>query len=262
MPVVHRRRLLSVIAAALPLLAAATASAQAPARPFGARGQVVVEDLVAVRSSGMGFLGVLTSASSSFGPVAPPAFSGLVGYERYETKVPVANGLVITVNTVSVAPSLDVFVANRVSLGLTAGFAYGWGGQQMPAEGGAVSERGTAYTFGIAPRVGYVVPLGAGFSLWPRLGAGFTLSRADTAYVSPGQPARPTSLTGGYRVSGGLDLGVVFRPTRNIFFSATPELSVAYSAYGQRIEDTTVYDGQGVRVRFGGTLGFGVLLGT
>src|SRR5262245_314523 len=120
MPVVDRRILLSVIAASLPLLAAATASAEAPIRPFGPRRHVVLDDLVSGRSSGIGFLGVLSPAAGSFGPFAPPAYSGLVGYGHDEVIQGSTGALKIDV--ISVAPSLDVFVANRVSLGAMVGF--------------------------------------------------------------------------------------------------------------------------------------------
>lgn len=262
MLLVRRAQLFSLLAAFLVLFAAPAAFAETPTRPFGASGEVAIEDLVAVRSSGLGFLGVLGPASSSFGPVAPPALYGIVGYENGEGEIQPGAGVKVTASNLWVAPSLDVFVTNRVSLGLTAGIARGWGEQRLSTQEELPRERGRSYTLAIAPRLGYVFPLGAGFSLWPRLGVGFTGSRADTAQPTSGGAERTTSTAGGIRWSGGVDLGIIFRPTRHLFFSATPEVSVVYGIAGQMIEGTTVYVGQSTRMRFAGTLGMGVLLGT
>ena len=91
---------------------------------------------------------------------------------------------------------------------------------------------------------------------------GYTYSRAVTADVSSSGSARDTSATFGFRWVGGIDLGVVFRPTRNLFFSATPELSVAPSATGQEVEGAISYVARSTRVRFASMLSLGVLLGT
>ncbi len=261
MPVASRRLLVSMIAAALSIFAASKAMAQTPMRPFGAGGEVAISDLVGVRTGGLGFLSVVSPASGSFGPVGPPAISGLIGYERNTVELPPEGRTTMTINSFAVAPSFDVFVGNRISLGLTAGFGYGWGDVQYPPEQGFPREMGKSMTFGIAPRVGYVVPLGAGFYLWPRVGGGFTYTRAETFNeVQGGEPLR-TSVTGGTRWSGGADVGVIFRPTRHLFFNATPEIAVQYGSNGQEIAGATTFITHSLRVRFAGTVGMGVLLG-
>lgn len=263
MSIVRHPALLSALTLTLSLLGAESAQAQTPMRPFGARGDVVLPDLIGIRSGGLGFLGVLASAGGSFGPVAPPSISGLVGYDHNVAELPSAGAtLTSSVDSISVGPSLDVFIANRISIGGMAGFAYGWGTQRFVAQGGETVERGTSFTVGVAPRVGYVIPLAAGFSLWPRAGVGFTFSRADTEDVSPGAPPRLSSVAGGIRSAIGVDLGLVFRPAPNIVFSAIPELVTAFSRSGQQIEGNSVFQGQSLRVRFGGTLAVGVLFGS
>lgn len=261
MPVASRRLFVSMIVAALSMFTVSSAIAQTPMRAFGARGELAISDLVGVRTGGLGFLGVVSPASGSFGPVAPPAISGLIGYERNVVELPPEGRTTITMSSLAVAPSFDVFVGNRISLGLTAGFAYGWGDVQYPAEQGFPREIGKSMTVGVAPRIGYVVTLGAGFYLWPRVGGGFTYSRAETFNeVQGGEPLR-TSVTGGTRWTAGADVGVIFRPTRHLFFNATPELSVMYNSNGQEIAGATSFITHSLRVRFAGTLGMGVLLG-
>lgn len=116
---------------------------------------------------GMGFVGPFTL--SSFTNESDP--QGL--HETYKATV------------LALTPSADVFVTNRLSVGalLEAGIlSTSTTQQQAPAMPGTAappsytaSERG--YTVGIAPRVGYVVPLATSVALWPRLGGGYEISR-------------------------------------------------------------------------------------
>src|SRR3982751_3177465 len=111
-------RLLAAVGLAAPAFTvAAPAGAAEPYRPFGSRGQVVLSDLVAVRSGGIGFLGVASAASMGVG-MGGPALSGLVGFahDRYTLSQAAGGPSEHISNNVSVAPSFDVFVAHRLSL--------------------------------------------------------------------------------------------------------------------------------------------------
>lgn len=70
--------------------------------------------------------------------------------------------------TIVVAPALDYFVAESISIG----------GQVFYASTsmGDASSSG----FGIGPRVGYAIPIGEGLAFWPKLGIAYTSSSYDS----------------------------------------------------------------------------------
>jgi hypothetical protein len=254
-------RLLTTLAASIALMTAAASAAaeeEPPLPSFGQSGQVAINDLVALRSGGFGFLNALSSAAYVSGAAPPPTASAIVGYAYNES-------MYYSRHIVSVGPSVDVFVVDRVSLGATVGFAYAWGTETSSFAGGpgpleASAFRQASYTFGAAPRVGYVIPLDRGFSLWPHVGFSYTRSFGVKS-IDDGFDSVVAGAVG-TRWGFGADLGVVFRPTRHFFFNAAPELSVTYRNDESGEPGRTLSKSSDVNVRVGGSLNLGVLLGT
>ncbi len=86
--------------------------------------------------------------------------------------------------------AFDVTVIPRLTLGGAIAFGFGLGGkdENETLAGGRRSTQSndspTATAIGLAPRVGYILPLGDVFAFWPRLGFGFysvSRSREDLA---------------------------------------------------------------------------------
>lgn len=72
--------------------------------------------------------------------------------------------------------AFDVSIIDRLTLGAAIAFGFGLGGTNAdPAPGGGErrEDAPTATAIGIAPRVGYVIPLGDLVAFWPRAGLGF-----------------------------------------------------------------------------------------
>lgn len=85
----------------------------------------------------------------------------------------------------ALTPSADVFVTERFSVGAQLGAGI-ISSSTTQAQGATVpgsppspdfSSSTRGYTVGIAPRVGYVVPLSSSVALWPRIGGGYEVSR-------------------------------------------------------------------------------------
>jgi hypothetical protein len=91
----------------------------------------------------------------------------------------------------SLGPAADYFVVDNLSLGLELLFGYD---SSSPPAGTTASGTGTATAsspstngtlYGIAPRIGYNVPLGGSMSIWPKVfleQAGYSLGGAGAGY--------------------------------------------------------------------------------
>jgi hypothetical protein len=132
---------------------AVPAAAQAAGPAFGGAGQLVVSD-----DQPLG--GLTTSSSGTVTPGPPTSWSTL----SFEFGALSNNGGSGT--EFSIAPAADYFVIPNLSIGGNILF-----GILSPAHGsGAGSGPGITYTaFGIAPRVGYNVPITDMISIWPKL---------------------------------------------------------------------------------------------
>ncbi|MCL2777875.1 MAG: porin family protein [Polyangiaceae bacterium] len=71
----------------------------------------------------------------------------------------------------TVQPSADYFVIDNLSVGAFVGFAYTKSSGGMGSPAGVDNLKATAWQFG--PRVGYNIPLGSLFSIWPKVGYSF-----------------------------------------------------------------------------------------
>lgn len=203
----------------IPLLHAAAARAAedaappreraAPAEraPLRTAGTIVLDEVLAARSSGL--------------PVT-------VGWLSYRSETTRADGASATSTTqLRFAPSLDVLVVSGLSLG---GQAYV---DQLVIEG--AGSRMTTSSREIAPRVGYAFALGEAITFWPRAYAAYGWS--DTAVEATG--AGLGTLGGGASVGAlggspagahwrvGADASVLLSLGRYVALGAGPTLSYA-----------------------------------
>jgi len=101
----------------------------------------------------------------------------------------------------------DYFPGRGLSLGLGAEFAY--------------VSAGDAFIVGLNPRLGYVVRISDGFSLWPRVGASYV--HLDLASQS------------GYLLAATLEVQAVVTPFQHFGFTFSPVVDIGLSASGRAL---------------------------
>src|SRR4029079_6887411 len=113
----------------------------------------------------------------------------------------------------------DVFVGRRLSLGVALGFSYTRGVVRSEVWNAG----GSSYSIAAMPRIGYAVPLGHGFSLWPRVGFGYAhvVVTSSDGYNEYDRKAASWM--------GTADLGLIFQATRRVFVAMRPELTIGVS---------------------------------
>jgi hypothetical protein len=156
-----RFRLFSGLAASL-LVASSTARAGGGA--FGGAGQLVISDDQPL---------VGTAASAPLTP-APPSSISAASFEFATVSDNGGSGTAF-----ALSPSLDYFVINGLSLGLN--FLVGVLNPAHPDNASSVNET----IFGIAPRIGYNLPISDTVSFWPKVYFGYiTYSASGSGPVS------------------------------------------------------------------------------
>ena len=139
------------------------------------------------------------------------AYVSAFGFSRYSGASGAAN---ITTTMVSFAPSADFFVARHFSLGGTVSANYSrYTYPAEPAQNMLGSSSGTIHV-GIAPRVGFVAPLGEHTALWPRLQIG--VGATDTVGDYDGYVVNPFSFT------ATVDMPFVYAVDRHFYASIAP----------------------------------------
>jgi hypothetical protein len=151
---------------------------------------------------------VLGSDPTSAGSPTSVALLGVTGIVGYRSDAFTLLSTRYQSTSVSLAPSFDVFVAERWTLGGT------FQATHTTTRGDGDPRTYGGWGFGATPRVGYVVPLAAGVAFWPRVGAGYTTSRIDT-----GDSGRTLTQTR----SVGLTAGLVFALGRYALLDVGPE---------------------------------------
>jgi hypothetical protein len=107
-------------------------------------------------------------------------------------------------STLVLAPAIDYFIAPQLSLGGQVSFEY------------SSFDPGSSSSFGLAPRVGYNIPLAPMFSLYPR--AGFSFRHAT--FSPGGGTSRDANLLGLFVFAPFL-----FHPVPHFFVGFGPSLS-------------------------------------
>jgi Outer membrane protein beta-barrel domain len=145
---------------------------------------------------------------------------------------------------IAIAPSLDYFVTQNLSLGGTLLFQY-----QTQSDQGADLNT-TAIT--ILARLGYNIPLGPTASLWPRAGVGYVHASSDVSYGGLSQSA---TASGSVLI---IEMPILYHPAQHFFFGAGPtfqtQLSNSIESGGTSMDvaKTTAY---GVEAMIGGYFG-------
>ncbi len=187
-----------VLAAAL--LVPAMASAQ-EGPDFGRRGEVAITWDQSIANGYLSSVGGATVAA-----VTPPSSWSMLD-AQYTTFA--NNGGSVT--RFGVAPTLDYFVIDNLSLGAQALFSVAT--VSPPPQGGVQPQSSTATTFGIAPQVGYDIHLGESFSVWPK--AFFAYA---TTSVSNNGPSNAVS-------SVGLFVPFLYHPVRHFYVGLGPNVA-------------------------------------
>src|SRR5262249_49510024 len=135
------------------------AQTEPSSRSFGARGSVALDDLFGVR----------TASPVPEGSIAALDGFDFTGVVSYGTTHTIASN--VTATSLRFSPSVDYFVMDRLSLGtrVDGAFVRRWG----------PSSQIHGHTVGARPRIGYVMPLGDGMWLWPRLTVGYDDNQLD-----------------------------------------------------------------------------------
>jgi hypothetical protein len=183
---------------------------------FGHKGQFVLDELVGFHwGSPAGVLVSETGAGISVGY--------MTGLFMVSTSTSDYSGYKIRANTMSVRPSVDVFIADGISVGGSLAASYSDFKRDSPvAEGGGaeVPTKSSFTTFGIEPRVGSRLRLTEGLSLWTRIGLGYRASWAGDSGVNG---LRADAFSAFARP------GLVAELGRHAFLDAGPELRIIHS---------------------------------
>lgn len=158
-------------------------------------------------------------------------YSGLLGGRYDRQSVDVRDGKrVVSSLSLWIAPSADYFVIDHLSLGGLVEVTRTSASVEFPINPNTTQtvDLPTTLSFTILPRVGYMLSPSNRFAIWPRVGAGyFTKQEVD----SSNNPAASTRAAfSGVIVD--LDVGLLYRPTEELFLRAAPE--IAFSVAGSR----------------------------
>lgn len=261
MPALRGLSVLSWLPALAALLVAATGRAEAPAKPFGEGGQVAFDDLVAFDLGGGRFGRALVLPAMGGSGISAVGYSGILGYSRDSSTRDLGKPTAYagTSDTVWFAPSLDVFVGRHFSVGGTIAASHARGSQMRGTVAGpSQNMEGSGYSFTLAPRVGYVIPLSTSLALWPRLTIGYVFGH--TRYESNMEEGEFDWSSRSFR--GIAELGLVARVHPNVYLRAAPELLIGtYTASGHSVFGSSFTEGRDFFLRLGATAGIGILLG-
>jgi hypothetical protein len=162
-------------------------------------------------------------------------YTGLLGFRLDRQAYDVPNGTrVYRALSLWLAPTADYFVVDHLSLGLAFEIVRTTSSVEFPINSNTTQTVDLPTTFGvtIVPRVGYMLSPSNRFGIWPRAGFGyFTKQQIDPS----NNPTTSTRAT----FSGVLfdfDVGLLYRPTEELFLKAAPEL--AFSVGASRSSET------------------------
>lgn len=227
---------------------AAVAAVAAPARaerdlivPFEEGGRLVFDQLSGVRlgaASGVSYAGPL---GVSFHDAKADAYAPGGAADRTKT------------TTLWVAPSADVFVTDHVSVGGLVEVSHTFG--KTTVAGQDVELPGTT-SMSFVPRVGFYVPIGQRFGVWPRLGLGYARTEAAAFVAQGGAPVRETTQA----MLLEADLAVTYRFDETFFLRAGPSVSLTLGGRREAETGAVTLASDASALSFGGVVGFGVNL--
>lgn len=216
-----RIRLASISIALGALLLSATAQAQDFG--FGSKGQVVLD------STGSS----LAAVAGVENPVLTPFISFATTSKQLETREDANSREEITQRSTIflINPGIDVFVIDHLSIGgevligkTSASDKTVTLDKRTGIETTRTDEAPSPTAFGIAPRIGYHIPIGRHFSFWPRGGFGFLRS----GYSRPAPPAGTIDVSESWFVLFA-DAFFNWHPSQSFFIGIGPGLSTTVS---------------------------------
>lgn len=130
--------------------------------------------------------------------------------------------------------AFDVTIIPRLTLGAAVAFGFGLGGtnEEENLQGGVPTPRRsdspTATAIGLAPRIGYILPLGDIFAFWPRVGFGF-YSVSTSIDRTTNNGGIETTRTSDTLFSLDLDPQFVLVPLEHFFIHGGPIVNIPIS---------------------------------
>jgi opacity protein-like surface antigen len=231
-------------------LALATLSAAPAARaqrelltPTGGRGQLALDGLVGVRTNlnGIAIGGPIGFSYSTYNVDSSPSGQTQTGQTRVGFWI---------------APQLDYFVVDRLSIGGRIEFQVTTRTDSTTTVvAGTKTTTDTGYPalvdFTLLPRVGYMIPIGSRFAIWPRAAIGFAMRQN---HVTPSSNGTFNAL------ALGLDVGFVIRMNETFYLKIQPEMTwLPVGGYSARPANVTV-SGSGSSFELGLLTAFGAFL--
>jgi hypothetical protein len=135
--------------------------------------------------------------------------------------------------------ALDFTVVHHLTLGGSIVLAFGLGGTHEDDFGNNTTRKGDApktTVIGIAPRVGYVIPLASTFAFWPRAGFAFYSVSTKTSNFQGNNNIEIVTTNNDSLLSLDLDPQFVWAPIPHFFFHFGPLVNVPLS--GSRSVET------------------------
>jgi len=240
----------ATLAGAAVFFSSTDAQAAGHASGFGEKGQLILsaDRLVPV-------FGFTHSSVERDGPLnnndiretssSASGISLLYGRDLSSAEEGVGNGFGQPVNVHSIPRvAFDITIINNLTLGMGIAFAFGLGGsnktETVTSANTTVTTKVDAPTFtaiGLAPRVGYIIPIGEHLAFWPRAGFGFYSTGGKTENVNNANVVSEFKITDTL-FSLDLDPQLAIIPTEHFFISVGPMLNIPVS--GNRSISATV----------------------
>jgi hypothetical protein len=189
----------------------------------GQKGQIVIDQISGFRGGVSGELGggnpgngtnALYPSLNYYGPIG----FAVQHYSQAASGANAGNSYSVTATTFWLAPSLDVFVINHLSVGGMVEIAYTAASESTPTNA-VVSRSGdlpSNTSFSIMPRVGWMFALSNRWAIWPRLSMGYASNSIGAVNGALGSSV--------YGFAIDLDASVLFRDNETFFFRLAPEL--------------------------------------
>jgi hypothetical protein len=177
--------------------------------PFHEGGHLVVDQLCGVRVGGAG--------DAAYAGIAGVA-SRTTNAASLEDKDGLRPSVETSLTRLWLAPSVDVFVTEHLSVGGRFEVSHAWG---FVERAGTNVEVPPLTSVTLLPRVGFYAPLADRLGLWPRVAIGYTTDES-VAWGSSEVGARKASTRA---MLLELEVAVVVRMTETFFLRAGPELS-------------------------------------
>lgn len=191
------------------LLVTSTAAAQSDLlTPTGGRGQLAFDNITGLRISAAGGL-------QYAGPLG-------IATQRYSVADYGGRGdTIYHLTTFWIAPAADYFVIDQLSVGGMIELASTSGSVDIPLSPTADQNFDLPSTthFSLLPRVGYMIPIGDRFGIWPRGGIGYVSRQVVT---NPGNNASRDTFSA---LSFFANCGFIYRMNETFFIDAAPEIA-------------------------------------